>query len=75
MPPQPNAARVWMTTWLLPAVLPLLLLLAWDVAVRATGTMLVPSPQAVGLMLWDFALAASTTMPSAKPCRPTGCSP
>ena len=70
MPPQPSAARVWMTTWLVPAVLPLLLLLAWDVAVRATGTMLVPSPQEVGLMLWDFAFggiyddAFSATLPT-----------
>ena len=70
MPPQPSAARVWMTTWLVPAVLPLLLLLAWDVAVRTTGTMLVPSPQEVGLMLWDFALggiyddAFSATLPT-----------
>ncbi|WP_370527773.1 ABC transporter permease [Comamonas sp. Tr-654] len=36
-------------------MLPLLLLIAWDLAVRATGTMLVPSPKEVGLMLWDFA--------------------
>lgn len=70
MPPLPSAARIWMTTWLVPAVLPLLLLLAWDVAVRATGTMLVPSPQAVGLMLWDFAFggiyddAFSETLPT-----------
>lgn len=70
MPPQPSAARVWMTTWLVPAVLPLLLLLAWDMAVRATGTMLVPSPQEVGLMLWDFAFggiyddAFSATLPT-----------
>lgn len=70
MPPQPSAARVWMTTWLVPAVLPLLLLLAWGVAVRTTGTMLVPSPQEVGLMLWDFAFggiyddAFSATLPT-----------
>lgn len=55
MPQQPNAAKVWMTTWLVPTVLPLLLLIGWDLAVRATGTMLVPSPKEVGLMLWDFA--------------------
>lgn len=55
LPAQPSAAKVWMTNWLVPAVLPLLLLLAWDVAVRATGTMLVPSPKEVGVMLWDFA--------------------
>ena len=55
LPPQPSAAKVWMTTWLVPAILPLLLLLAWDLAVRASGTMLIPSPKEVGQMLWDFA--------------------
>lgn len=55
IPPPPSAAKVWMTTWLVPAILPLLLLLAWDLAVRASGTMLVPSPKEVGMMLWDFA--------------------
>lgn len=55
LPAQPSAAKVWMTNWLVPAVLPLVLLLAWDIAVRASGTMLVPSPKEVGLMLWDFA--------------------
>ena len=70
MPPPPSAAKVWMTTWLVPAVLPLLLLLAWDVAVRASGTMLIPSPQEVGWMLWDFAFggiyddAFSATLPT-----------
>ena len=55
LPAPPSAAKVWMTNWLVPAILPVLLLLAWDLAVRATGTMLVPSPKEVGLMLWDFA--------------------
>lgn len=70
LPPPPSAAKVWMTTWLVPAVLPLLLLLAWDVAVRASGTMLIPSPQEVGWMLWDFAFggiyddAFSATLPT-----------
>lgn len=70
MPPPPSAAKVWMTTWLVPAVLPLLLLLAWDGAVRASGTMLIPSPQEVGWMLWDFAFggiyddAFSATLPT-----------
>ena len=70
MPPPPSAAKVWMTTWLVPAVLPLLLLLAWDVAVRTSGTMLIPSPQEVGWMLWDFAFggiyddAFSATLPT-----------
>lgn len=70
LPPPPSAAKVWMTTWLVPAILPLLLLLAWDLAVRATGTMLVPSPKEVGVMLWDFAFggiyddAFSETLPT-----------
>ncbi|MGE8397101.1 MAG: ABC transporter permease [Comamonas sp.] len=54
LPPTPSAARIWMNNWLVPAILPVLLLLAWDLAVRASGTMLVPSPKEVGLMLWDF---------------------
>jgi NitT/TauT family transport system permease protein len=70
LPPTPSAAQVWMTTWLVPAILPLILLLAWDLAVRATGTMLVPSPKEVGVMLWDFAFggiyddAFSETLPT-----------
>ena len=35
-------------------VLPLLLVLAWHVAVKATGTRLIPAPREVGIMLWDF---------------------
>lgn len=38
-----------------PLIVPLLLLLAWDLAVRVTGTLLIPPPKEVGLMLWDFA--------------------
>jgi NitT/TauT family transport system permease protein len=34
--------------------LPLLLILAWHIAVKATGTRLVPTPREVGVMLWDF---------------------
>ena len=70
MPAAPSAARIWMQNWLVPAVLPLLLLLAWDLAVRGTGTMLVPSPKEVGVMLWDFAFggiyddAFSETLPT-----------
>ena len=40
---------------LLPVVLPVLLVMAWHAAVRATGTRLIPVPQDVGLMLYDFA--------------------
>ncbi len=40
---------------LTPALLPILLLLAWHVGVRLTGTRLIPLPQDVALMLYDFA--------------------
>lgn len=40
---------------LVPAVLPLLLVLAWHVGVRFTGTRLIPVPWDVALMLYDFA--------------------
>jgi NitT/TauT family transport system permease protein len=55
MPAQPGALHLWLVKWLVPALLPLALLLAWDLAVRLSGTMLVPPPKEVGLMLWDFA--------------------
>ncbi len=38
-----------------PVLVPILLLIGWDLAVRATGTLLIPSPKEVGLMLYDFA--------------------
>ena len=38
-----------------PAVLPLVLVLAWHASVRATGTRLIPLPWDVALMLYDFA--------------------
>lgn len=47
--------RQWMARWIVPALLPVALLIAWDLAVRLSGTMLVPSPKEVGLMLLDFA--------------------
>ena len=40
---------------LVPAVLPLVLLAAWHVGVRVTGTRLIPLPWDVALMLYDFA--------------------
>lgn len=55
MPAQPGALQRWLTRWVVPALLPLALLVAWDLAVRWSGTMLVPSPREVALMLWDFA--------------------
>ena len=35
--------------------LPLVLLLAWHIGVRVSGTRLIPLPQDVALMLYDFA--------------------
>nr|MBF0683306.1 ABC transporter permease [Pseudomonas sp.] len=55
MPAQPGMLQAWLVKWVVPALLPLVLLIAWDLAVRLTGTMLVPPPKEVGLMLWDFA--------------------
>jgi NitT/TauT family transport system permease protein len=40
--------------WLTPLIVPLVLLAAWDVGVRVTGTRLVPLPQQVGVMLYDL---------------------
>jgi len=40
--------------WLVPLVVPVALVVAWHVAVRATGTRLIPPPYDVGLMLYDF---------------------
>jgi NitT/TauT family transport system permease protein len=56
MPASPSRLRLWLVKWVVPALLPLALLLAWDLAVRWTGTMLVPSPREVGVMLKDFAV-------------------
>ncbi len=42
--------RLWV-----PALLPLLLVAAWHAGVRVTGTRLIPLPQDVALMLYDFA--------------------
>jgi NitT/TauT family transport system permease protein len=36
-------------------VVPLCLLLIWDLMVRRTGTRLVPPPSGVAVMMWDFA--------------------
>jgi NitT/TauT family transport system permease protein len=37
------------------AIVPLALILFWDLMVRWTGTRLIPSPYAVAIMMWDFA--------------------
>lgn len=41
--------------WLTPLIVPVLLLIAWDLGVRMSGTRLIPLPKDVGLMLIDFA--------------------
>jgi len=48
---KPDTLRSLLT----PAILPMLLLLAWHLGVRMTGTRLIPLPQNVALMLYDFA--------------------
>ena len=40
--------------WLTPLIVPLALLLAWDLCVRMTGTRLIPLPRDVAIMLYDF---------------------
>ncbi|MDB5807537.1 MAG: ABC-type nitrate/sulfonate/bicarbonate transport system, permease component, partial [Betaproteobacteria bacterium] len=35
-------------------ILPIVLIIAWHVAVKATGTRLIPTPYMVGVMLWDI---------------------
>ena len=48
--------RFWPTAkrWLTPLIVPLALLLAWDLCVRMTGTRLIPLPRDVAIMLYDF---------------------
>ena len=49
--------EVWprIKRWLTPLIVPVLLLIAWDLGVRLSGTHLIPLPKDVGLMLIDFA--------------------
>lgn len=49
--------EVWprIKQWLTPLIVPVLLLIAWDLGVRMSGTRLIPLPKDVGLMLIDFA--------------------
>lgn len=51
--PSPMAARLIAAGKML--ILPIMLVLAWHIAVKATGTRLIPTPYVVGVMLWDFA--------------------
>ena len=40
--------------WLTPLIVPVVLVLAWDLCVRMTGTRLIPLPRDVAIMLYDF---------------------
>lgn len=55
-PARPAGRRFWPTAkhWLTPLIVPLALLLAWDLGVRMTGTRLIPLPRDVAIMLYDF---------------------
>src|SRR3954469_5363477 len=55
--PAKAAAEPWLPKlkrWLTPLVVPLVLLIGWDLAVRMTGTRLIPLPRDVAIMLYDF---------------------
>jgi NitT/TauT family transport system permease protein len=50
-----NAARPqWIGTLAVGCIIPILLVLGWDQAVRISGTRLIPRPWAVAQMMWDF---------------------
>src|SRR5258705_13842310 len=40
--------------WLTPVIVPIVLVAAWDLCVRLTGTRLIPLPRDVAIMLYDF---------------------
>ena len=40
--------------WATPLIVPLILVAAWDLCVRLTGTRLIPLPRDVAIMLYDF---------------------
>ena len=40
--------------WLTPIIVPIVLVAAWDLCVRLTGTRLIPLPRDVAIMLYDF---------------------
>src|SRR3954464_2936023 len=55
-PVKPAAAPLLarLKRWFTPLIVPLALLLAWDLGVRMTGTRLIPPPRDVAIMLYDF---------------------
>ena len=50
--PTPLPARL--KRWLTPLIVPVVLVLVWDLCVRMTGTRLIPLPRDVAIMLYDF---------------------
>jgi NitT/TauT family transport system permease protein len=56
--PKPTATYVWLQrirAVALAMIVPICLLLFWDLMVRWTGTRLIPLPGGVAVMMWDFA--------------------
>jgi NitT/TauT family transport system permease protein len=54
-PAPASAMRQRLRSVVLAAIVPLCLLLFWDLMVRWTGTRLIPLPGDVAIMMWDFA--------------------
>ena len=56
VPPKPVPIARWQKVkrWLTPVIVPILLVAAWDLGVRLTGTRLIPLPRDVAIMLYDF---------------------
>ena len=44
----------WLGALVVGAIVPILLVIVWDQAVRVSGTRLIPRPYAVAQMMWDF---------------------
>jgi NitT/TauT family transport system permease protein len=55
-PLKPAPAARWQKAkrWLTPLIVPIVLVAAWDLCVRITGTRLIPLPRDVAIMLYDF---------------------
>lgn len=52
---RPGALTARLKQAVLAAIVPIALLVLWDLMVRWTGTRLIPSPWGVAVMMWDFA--------------------
>ncbi len=55
IPAVTRAPRQRLRAIALAAIVPVCLLLFWEVMVRWTGTRLIPTPRDVAIMMWDFA--------------------